>query len=58
MLWRANPYVAGHRGHRVGVFADPPAGLRAGPLGQHRPRSDPSHRSVRVCTPQEGSRQR
>jgi hypothetical protein len=36
----ANPQVAGDRRHRVGVLADPPARLGAGPLGQHRPRPD------------------
>jgi hypothetical protein len=36
----ANPQVTSDRGHRVGVLADPPAGLGAGPLGQHRPRTD------------------
>jgi hypothetical protein len=39
----ANPEVTGHRRHRVGVLADPPAGLGAGPLGQYHPRSDPSY---------------
>jgi hypothetical protein len=36
----ANPQITGHRGHRVGVLADPPTRLGAGPLGQHRPRAD------------------
>jgi hypothetical protein len=36
----ADPKIAGHRGDRVGVGADPPAGLGPGPLGQHRPRPD------------------
>jgi hypothetical protein len=36
----ADPQVAGHRGHGVGVLADPPAGLGAGSFGQHRPRTD------------------
>jgi hypothetical protein len=36
----ANPQVAGDRGDRVGVLADAPTGLGAGPLGQHRPRPD------------------
>jgi hypothetical protein len=35
--------VAGDRRHRVGVLADPPARLGAGPLGQHRPRTDRGH---------------
>jgi hypothetical protein len=39
----ADPQVTGDRGHGVGVLADPLAGLGAGPLGQYRPRSDPSH---------------
>jgi hypothetical protein len=39
----ANPQVAGSRRDRMGVPADSPAGLGAGPLGQHRPRSDPGH---------------
>jgi hypothetical protein len=34
----ADPEVTGDRRHRVGVLADPPAGLGPGPLGQHRPR--------------------
>jgi hypothetical protein len=36
----ADPEIAGDRGDRVGVLADPPAGLGPGPLGQHRPRPD------------------
>jgi hypothetical protein len=36
----ADPQVAGDRRHRVGVLADPPTRLGAGPLGQHRPRTD------------------
>jgi hypothetical protein len=36
----ADPQVAGDHRHRVGVGADPPAGLGAGPLGQHCPRTD------------------
>jgi hypothetical protein len=36
----ADPQVTGHRGDRVGVLADPPARLGAGPLGQHRPGAD------------------
>jgi hypothetical protein len=36
----AHPQVAGDRRHRVGVLADSSAGLGAGPLGQHRPRTD------------------
>jgi hypothetical protein len=39
----ANPQVAGHRGHRVGVLADPPAGLGPGPFGQHSPWTDRGH---------------
>jgi hypothetical protein len=39
----ANPQVTGDRGDRVGVLADPPTRLGPRPLGQHRPRSDPSH---------------
>jgi hypothetical protein len=38
----ANAEITSDRGDRVGVLADPPAGLGAGPLGQHRPRSNPS----------------
>jgi hypothetical protein len=36
----ADPQVTSDRRDRVGVLADPPAGLRPGPLGQHRPRPD------------------
>ena len=36
----ANPKVAGDRRDRMGVGADPPAGLGPGPFGQHRPRTD------------------
>jgi hypothetical protein len=36
----ANPEVTRHRRDRVGVLADPPTGLGAGPLGQDRPRTD------------------
>jgi hypothetical protein len=39
----ANPQVAGDRRDRVGVLADPSAGLGAGPFGQHRPRADGGH---------------
>jgi hypothetical protein len=35
-----DPQVACHCGDRVGVLADPPTGLGAGPLGQYRPRTD------------------
>ena len=36
----ANPQVTGDRGDRMGVLADPPAGLSPGPLGQHRSGAD------------------
>jgi hypothetical protein len=36
----ANPEVTRHRRDRVGVLADPPARLGAGPFRQHRPRTD------------------
>jgi hypothetical protein len=36
----ADPQVACHCSDRMGVLADPPAGLGAGPFGQHRPRTD------------------
>jgi hypothetical protein len=36
----ANPEVTRDRGHGVGVLADPPTGLGAGSLGQHRPGTD------------------
>ena len=36
----SRPQVAGDRRHRVGVLADPPTRLGAGPFGQHRPRPD------------------
>ena len=36
----ADAEVASDRRHRMGVLADPPASLGAGPLGQHRPRTD------------------
>jgi hypothetical protein len=35
--------VTGDRRDRVGVLADPPARLGAGPLGQHRPGADGGH---------------
>jgi hypothetical protein len=39
----ANAEVACHCGDRVGVLADPPAGLGPGPLGQHCSRADGRH---------------
>jgi hypothetical protein len=36
----ADSQVTGDRRDRMGVLADPPAGLGPGSLGQHRPRSD------------------
>jgi hypothetical protein len=36
----ANAEVTGDRGHRVGILADPPTRLGAGPFGQHRPGAD------------------
>jgi hypothetical protein len=39
----ADAEVPSNRGDRVGVLADPPAGLTAGPFGQHRPRADRGH---------------
>jgi hypothetical protein len=35
-----DPEVTCHCGDRMGVLADPPARLSAGPFGQHRPRTD------------------
>jgi hypothetical protein len=39
----ADPQVTSNRRDRVGVLADPPAGLGPGALGQHRPRTDRGH---------------
>jgi hypothetical protein len=39
----ADPEVTSDRRHRMGVLADPPAGLGAGSLGQHRSRTDGRH---------------
>jgi hypothetical protein len=36
----ADPKVTGDRGDRVGILADPSAGLGPSSLGQHRPRPD------------------
>jgi hypothetical protein len=36
----ADPQVTSDRGDRMGVLAHPPAGLGAGPAGQHRPGTD------------------
>jgi hypothetical protein len=52
------PRVTSDRGHRVGVLADPPPGLSAGSLGQHRPGTDRGRPPAQVPTPQAGSRQR
>ena len=46
----ANAEVTSDRGHRVGVLADPPTGLSAGSLGQHRPGTDRAARRPR-CLP-------
>jgi hypothetical protein len=54
----ANAEVASDRGHRVGVLADPPTGLSAGSLGQHRPGTDRGRPPAQVPPPQAGSRQR
>jgi hypothetical protein len=43
MVAQPTPQVASDRCDRVGVLADPPAGLSAGSLGQHRPGTDRGH---------------